>query len=136
MVHQITNKTLRECASALVSKEWSIEETVSDLCNDHLTLSTPPIGQKLTLKHELATYGEVRNRGCVLKTDGFTYLMYVMRNVTVQHSLACEYTDNERLESHWAGFVKAENTRTNSSDVSPSPLCRHVIESQKSLEKT
>lgn len=108
-VYQITNKTIRECALALAVKQWIIEEAVSYLCNDHKESSSKSTSQNLTLKQELATYGEVRNRGCVLKTDGFTYLMYVSRNVTIQHSLACEYTDNERLEAHWSGFIENQN---------------------------
>ena len=113
VVHQITNNTIRDCAQSLVANDWNIEDSVFYLCNDPKEFNPLSTEKKLTLKQELDTYGEVRNRGCVLKTEGSTYQMYLSSNVAIKHTLACEYTDNERLEAHWAGFISNHNDTVN-----------------------
>lgn len=67
---------------------------------------TISINKRWTLTDELSRYGEVRQSGCILKTDGFTFLMYVEKNHKINHNLECESTSGERLKAHWTGFVE------------------------------
>jgi hypothetical protein len=68
-------------------------ENTNDLC-------------RWTLTDELAKFGVVRQSGCILTTDGFTYLMYAERNKQISHSLDFENTTGERLKAHWIGFIE------------------------------
>jgi hypothetical protein len=64
--------------------------------------------ESLSLKQELEKFGEVRNGGCVLRTNGISFKMNTERNIFIRHELDCANTSEKRLEAHWSGFVLAE----------------------------